>query len=84
MKHIYYIDKDFHLDPPSLGYPFARPRAYIRCRHKVKVLAEISPLNSFAKRFHRAVNFAWKDIFFHLAENGKHATDFQVVDDEAC
>jgi len=52
------------MDPPILGYPYARPRSFLRLRHKVKVMSELSPLSSFSRRFHRAVNFAWKDVFF--------------------
>ena len=36
-------------------------------RHRHKILAQISPLSNFCKRFHRAVAYSW-DQFFWLHE----------------
>ena len=62
---LYFIDKSEH-DPPQLGYPYARPRCFIRLRHRHKVVAQLSPLNEWSKRFSRAINFSWKEVWFML------------------
>eukprot|EP00930_Biecheleria_cincta_P015182 TRINITY_DN12756_c0_g1_i1.p1 TRINITY_DN12756_c0_g1~~TRINITY_DN12756_c0_g1_i1.p1 ORF type:complete len:265 (+),score=47.95 TRINITY_DN12756_c0_g1_i1:270-1064(+) len=36
----------------------------MRLRHKVKYMAQISPLSAFCKRFHRAVNYSWREFFW--------------------
>ena len=45
----------------SFGVPAARPRQFIRLRHKVKILEELSPISRFAQRFYRAVKFHWEE-----------------------
>ena len=55
------------LDPSLLGFPFSREREFIVMRHKVKCLPQISPLSRFQRRFYRACDWSWKQIFFmHL------------------
>ena len=54
----------YHLDSCTLqaacfGSPCSRNRQFVRLRHKIKVLAEISPISNFALRFHRVANFHW-------------------------
>ena len=56
-----YIIEPVRIDPTMLGAPTARPRQFLRMRHKVKILAEISPIAEFSKRFYRAVSFHWRE-----------------------
>jgi hypothetical protein len=79
LKHEWFIDK-YELDPPMVGYPYARMRSFIRARHKAKVIAELSPLNTFAKRFFRAVKFEWQQIWFLLHPDASHLA---TIADEA-
>ena len=56
-----YIIEAVRIEPTMLGAPTARPRQFLRMRHRVKVLAEISPIAEFSKRFFRAVSFHWRE-----------------------
>lgn len=68
--HMYHMDVQV-IDAVSFGVPVARERQFVRMRHRAKVIAEISPLSRFCKRFFRACNFSWKELFFmHNHENG--------------
>ena len=60
---IYHVDIT-KLDPLLLGEPYSREREFIRLRHKVKVLMELSPVSEFQKRFYRACSWSWKEYFF--------------------
>ena len=74
------MDKS-ELDPTCLGYPYARDRGFIRMRHKAKVIAEVSPLSNFAKRFYRAIKFEWwKQIWFLMDPKAAHLA---TIADEA-
>lgn len=57
---LYHVDT-VTLDSTNFGLPCARERQYIRLRHKHKILAELSPVTTFAKRFFRAVKFHWSE-----------------------
>ena len=51
------------LDASNFGTPCNRRRQFIRLRHRSKILAEISPLADFCKRFFRMAAFHWKECF---------------------
>ena len=75
---LYWIDKVL-CDPTSYGWPVARSRQFLRMRHRVKVLAEISPVATFSKRFWRAIEFAWTDMLCFHKDEFKQKT---VIEDE--
>jgi hypothetical protein len=78
MSFFYYLEP-LVLDSTQFGSSGARKRLWIRARHKVKVMSEVSPLSRFSKRFHRACAMAWRDFYFmHLEANCDHG----VVQDE--
>ena len=78
LSGLYHIDQ-YIGDPTFYGWPVARSRQFLRLRHRVKILAEISPISNFSKRFWRAVEFEWAKLMcFHLPE----FKDKTVVDDE--
>lgn len=64
---LYFIDS-IKLDPSSLGMPTARPRMFLRMRHRMKILSEVSPISRFALRFQRAVKYSWVECLV-LASN---------------
>eukprot|EP00438_Fugacium_kawagutii_P029202 Skav229537 [mRNA] locus=scaffold568:49055:58809:- [translate_table: standard] len=75
---MYWIDQ-YIGDPTHFGWPVARSRQFLRLRHRVKVLEQLSPLTNFAKRFWRAVDFQWTEMLrFHKPE----LRDKSVVEDE--
>lgn len=57
---LYWIDV-IKLNPGVYGTPTARPRQFIRMRHRVKILSEMSPVSRFALRFQRITNFHWSE-----------------------
>ena len=69
LSHLYFIDV-WVGDPIFFGWPFARERQFVRLRHRTKVLAELSPMSRFVKRFWRAISFEWEQVYcMHLPEN---------------
>ncbi|CAK9049373.1 Uncharacterized protein SCF082_LOCUS27458 [Durusdinium trenchii] len=75
---LYWIDV-WKGDPRLLGLPFARERQFVRFRHKVKCMAELEPTSRFIKRFWRAINFEWQQVYCcHLPD----FKDKTVVKDE--
>eukprot|EP00435_Cladocopium_sp_Y103_P015431 s3436_g3.t1 len=74
----------YHIDqyvgcPTEFGWPVARSRQFLRLRHRVKVLEQLSPITRFAKRFWRAVEFEWAAMMcFHLPQ----FQDKTVVEEE--
>lgn len=81
LSPFYYIDR-YVGDPTYFGWPVARPRQYLRLRHREKVLAELSPLSTFAKRFWRAIEFEWtqlvcfhKEMFFNQGVRQNEITE---------
>ena len=74
----YYFIDSVDMDPFQFGFPSARSRRYIKMVHRDKALPDISPLSTFAKAFHRAVMFSFKEYFFLH----KLASTAGVVDDE--
>jgi site-specific DNA-cytosine methylase len=68
--NFFYFLEPLVVDSTQFGSAGARKRLWIRARHKVKVLSQISPLSRFSQRFHRACAMSWKDFYFmHLASN---------------
>lgn len=66
LSKYYFMDlcKDFELY--LFGWCVARPRQFIRFRHKHKILSEISPLAAFSKSFYHACNWGWTEFFLLL------------------
>lgn len=61
-----------------MRFPVARARKYHRLRHKMAALAEVSPLSHFCKRFHRAVNWSWRELLFqHNFNHGVIQSEFE-------
>ena len=58
---IYHMDTTI-LDPTMLGDPFSREREFVKMRHRVKVLSQLSPITRFQKRFYRACCWSWESI----------------------
>lgn len=79
---LYHIDR--HVDEPcNYGWPVARPRQYLKMRHKVKILDQISPVSTFCKRFWRAVSFSWHEImWFHESRLWNKGVIDQEIDKE--
>ena len=63
LNHLYHLDV-LVVDAVQYGVPVARERKYLRFRHRVKVLSEISPVSNFNRRFLRACNFSWSQFWF--------------------
>lgn len=63
LGHLYFIDSVI-LDPTEFGWASARERKWTKCRHRAKILSEISPLSRFVLRFHRACKMSWREYFF--------------------
>ena len=56
----------YHLEPvileaASFGTPTMRTRQFVRLRHRIKVLTELSPLTRFNRRFVRCCQFHWEE-----------------------
>ena len=57
------------LDPSMIGDPFSRQREFVKMRHKVKCVCQLSPMSAFNKRFFRLCQWSWKS---YLAAQCKH------------
>ena len=51
-----------------LGHPNTRDRKWAILRHKTKTSAFRSPLSQFAKRFHRACNYSFREYLIASKE----------------
>ena len=56
----------YHLEPIVLeaswfGSSAGGRRQFVRMRHRVKVLSELSPISRFSKRFYRMTTFHWSE-----------------------
>lgn len=65
LGHLYHIDI-WVGDPIFFGWPFARECQFVRLRHRTKVLAELSPMSRFVKRFWRAISFQWEQVYCNI------------------
>ena len=59
-----FLGKHYHIDvsdqnSEDFGWPVNRDRTWTLMRHKVKVLAIMSPLSRFLRRFHRICRITW-------------------------
>ena len=59
----YFIQVVPCLEPCSIGWCVGRPRQFLRLRHRIKIISEISPLSEFSKRFYRAVAWHWSQFW---------------------
>ena len=57
--------------------PVARERKYHRLLHKQAALMQISPLARFSTRFHRAVQWSWREMLTqHMFEDGVMTNEY--------
>ena len=74
----YYVDAVV-LDALDVGWPSKRERKWTVCRHKQKILSELSPLNQFVRRFMRICQTTWREYFF--AEKFNHTGKLAMGDE---
>ena len=79
---LYFIDH-MKMGPEEFGWAILRDRQFVKLRHRVKIIAEISPMSRFVRRFHRLCAFTWKDFFFLHEHKDWDKAENPIIPDEA-
>lgn len=84
LSHLYHISC-LLADPTEYGWPVGRTRQFVMMHHKTKILAELSPVTEWSKRFYRACKVTWKELFcFHREDLREHTVIEQEAMKELC